>query len=58
MTWRLGNGTVILQNFVQFEEECTQERRHFWRRYIGAVWKMDGDVECCTHVSGNNSHGI
>ena len=57
MTWRLGNGTVILQNFVRYEDDCTPSRRRYWRRYMAYVWGMDGDIECCTEVSETKIFG-
>merc|ERR1719312_937150 len=30
MTWTLDNGTVVLQNFVMAEDDCTEDRLEFW----------------------------
>ena len=40
ITWRLGNGTVILQNVVMFENECTAAKIDFWTRFINLYYQV------------------
>ncbi|CAB4060665.1 unnamed protein product [Lepeophtheirus salmonis] len=51
VTWRLGNGTVILQNVVKFDEECTHSKIAFWSKFIDVYYggneKNSASVECC-----------
>ena len=48
ITWRLGNGTVILQNVVMFENECTITKISFWTRFIDLYYQSEGgEVRCC-----------
>ncbi|TRY73774.1 hypothetical protein TCAL_00951 [Tigriopus californicus] len=54
MTWRLANGTTILQNFVQQETDCTEASKARWRSRIFDIWQMDGNVDCCTEDECNN----
>ena len=48
ITWRLGNGTVLLQNLVNAQEECTDEKVSFWSRFVDLYYKTyGGSVSCC-----------
>ena len=48
ITWRLGNGTIILQNVVMFENECTTAKVDFWTRFINLYYQSTGgEVRCC-----------
>lgn len=51
MTWKLSNGTTILQNFVHKEVDCTPRRLSYWQHYMNKVWNEDGIAECCYDVS-------
>ena len=51
ITWRVGNGTVLLQNLVRLSEECTPSKVNFWSNFIDLYYRgTGGTVECC---SGN-----
>ena len=51
ITWRVGNGTVLLQNLVRLSEECTPSKVNFWSNFIDLYYRgSGGTVECC---SGN-----
>ncbi len=57
ITWRLGNGTVILQNVVLFENECTAPKIEFWTNFIDLYYQTSGgEVRCCDE-DGCNSGG-
>lgn len=48
ITWRLGNGTILLQNLVTAEEECTDEKVAFWSQFVDLYYKTAGGaVSCC-----------
>ena len=48
ITWRLGNGTVLLQNVVVFESECTVDKINFWTKFINLYYRSTGgEVRCC-----------
>lgn len=48
ITWRLGNGTILLQNLVHAQEECTDEKVSFWSRFVDLYYKTyGGSVSCC-----------
>ena len=48
ITWRLGNGTILLQNLVTAEEECTDEKIAFWSQFVDLYYKTQGGaVSCC-----------
>ena len=48
ITWRLGNGTILLQNLVSAEEECTEEKIRFWSQFVDLYYKTArGSVSCC-----------
>ncbi|CAB4060786.1 unnamed protein product [Lepeophtheirus salmonis] len=57
VTWRLGNGTVILQNVVKFEQECTQSKIAFWSKFINMYYggneKNSASVACCQNSGCN-----
>ena len=40
ITWMLGNGTVILQNVVMFQNECTGAKIDFWTRFINLYYQV------------------
>ena len=51
ITWRVGNGTVLLQNLVRLNEECTPSKVNFWSNFIDLYYRgSGGNVQCC---SGN-----
>ena len=51
ITWRVGNGTVLLQNLVRLNEECTPSKVNFWSNFIDLYYRgSGGTVQCC---SGN-----
>jgi len=48
ITWRLGNGTILLQNLVTAEDECTDEKISFWSQFVDLYYKtVGGSVSCC-----------
>jgi len=48
ITWIHGNGTVLLQNVVISQNECSQERIQFWSRFVDLYYKTTGGtVSCC-----------
>jgi len=48
ITWRLGNGTILLQNLVNAQEECTDEKVSFWSQFVDLYYKTyGGSVSCC-----------
>ena len=48
ITWRLGNGTILLQNLVTAEDECTDEKIAFWSQFVDLYYKTQGGaVSCC-----------
>ena len=54
ITWILGNGTVVLQNVVQYETECTPSKIDFWNRFLDSYYSSQGGgVNCCT-IDGCN----
>jgi hypothetical protein len=49
ITWRIANGTVLLQNLVRFSEECSGSKVNFWSRFIDLYYQgTGGSVQCCT----------
>ena len=40
ITWRVGNGTVLLQNLVRFDEECIGSKVDFWSRFIDLYYQV------------------
>ena len=56
ITWRLGNGTILLQNLVHAQEECTDEKVSFWSRFVDLYYKTyGGSVSCCYTDSCNDA---
>ena len=56
MTWTLDNGTVVLQNFVMAEDDCTEDRLEFWgKKYLDIVWNSTGTAECCYEDGCNDN---
>ena len=52
ITWRVGNGTVLLQNLVRFSEECAPSKIKFWSNFIDLYYRgTGGNVQCCTGKS-------
>jgi len=46
--WRHGNGSVLLQNLVVSQNECTYERIVFWSKFVDLYYKTyGGSVSCC-----------
>lgn len=59
VTWRLGNGTVILQNAVRFEKECTADKVRFWTNFVAMFYSSPGSaVRCCDTDGCNTGHGL
>lgn len=54
ITWRLGNGTVLLQNLVMAQEECTDEKVSFWSRFVDLYYKTYGGSVSCCYTDGCN----
>ena len=44
ITWRVGNGTVLLQNLVRFSEECAPSKIKFWSNFIDLYYRGTGKV--------------
>ena len=43
MTWTLDNGTIVLQNFVKKDEDCTADKLKYWGTdYLDIVWNTTG----------------
>ena len=42
ITWRVGNGTVLLQNLVRFSEECAPSKIKFWSNFIDLYYRGTG----------------
>jgi hypothetical protein len=55
ITWRLGNSTVILQNVVVFENECTAPKIDFWTRFIDLYYQSSGGAVSCCDNDGCNT---
>ena len=48
ITWRLGNGTILLQNLVTAAEECSDEKVAFWSQFVDLYYSsVGGGVSCC-----------
>ena len=57
ITWRVGNGSILLQNLVRFSEECTPSKVNFWSKFIDLYYRgTGGNIQCCT-TNGCNSGG-
>ena len=54
ITWRLGNGTILLQNLVNAQEECTDEKVSFWSRFVDLYYKTYGGSVSCCYTDGCN----
>ena len=49
ITWRVGNGTVLLQNLVRLNEECSPSKVNFWSNFIDLYYRgSGGTVQCCS----------
>ena len=58
ITWRAGNGTVLLQNVVRASEECTTSRINFWSSFIDMYYRGSGSsVKCCQDEGCNSGFG-
>ncbi len=57
ITWRLGNGSVILQNAVIFEKECTPSKVEFWTNFINMYYSSKGSEVRCCNADGCNTGG-
>ena len=55
ITWRAGNGTILLQNVVRASEECTTSRINFWSSFIDMYYRGSGSSVRCCQVGGCNS---
>ena len=55
ITWRAGNGTILLQNVVRAAEECTTSRINFWSSFIDMYYKGSGSSVKCCQDDGCNS---
>ena len=48
ITWRHGNGSVLLQNVVMSSSECSQERIQFWSKFVNLYYQTyGGSVRLC-----------
>ena len=55
ITWRAGNGTILLQNVVRRVEECTNSRIKFWSSFIDMYYRGSGSsVNCCQNEGCND----
>ena len=55
ITWRVGNGSILLQNLVRYSEECTASKIKFWSKFIDLYYRgTGGNVQCCTNNGCNN----
>jgi len=54
ITWRLGNGTILLQNLVNAQEECTDEKVSFWSQFVDLYYKTYGGSVSCCYADGCN----
>ena len=57
ISWRLGNGSVILQNAVIFEKECTPSKVEFWTNFINMYYSSKGSEVRCCNADGCNTGG-
>ena len=58
ITWRAGNGTILLQNVVRRAEECTKSRIDFWSSFIDMYYRGSGStVNCCQTEGCNDGSG-
>ena len=42
ITWRHGNGSILLQNVVMSVSECSEERIQFWSRFVNLYYQTYG----------------
>jgi hypothetical protein len=48
IVWRHGNGSILLQNLVVSQNECTEDRVSFWSKFVDLYYKTyGGSVSCC-----------
>ena len=58
ITWRAGNGTILLQNIVRQNEECVESRVMFWSNFINMYYQGSGSsVNCCQRDGCNRGLG-
>ena len=58
ITWRAGNGTILLQNIVRQNEECLESRVMFWSNFINMYYQGSGSsVNCCQRDGCNRGLG-
>ena len=58
ITWRAGNGTILLQNIVRHNEECVKSRVMFWSNFINMYYQGSGSsVNCCQGDGCNRGLG-
>ena len=54
ITWRNGNGSILLQNLVRYAEECSSSKIGFWSKFIDLYYQgSGGSVHCCTRDGCN-----
>jgi len=60
ITWRAGNGTILLQNVVRQDEECITSRINFWKNFINMYYRGSGSTVTCCEGDGcnNGAHSI
>ena len=55
ITWRAGNGTILLQNVVRKDEECKTPRINFWKNFINMYYRGSGSTVICCEGDGCNN---
>ena len=55
ITWRAGNGTILLQNVVRKDEECVKSRLTFWSQFIDLYYRGSGSTVTCCQGDGCNN---
>jgi len=59
ITWRHGNGSILLQNLVSSQNECTDERVAFWSKFVDLYYKTyGGSVSCCYSDNCNDGRNF
>jgi len=59
ITWRHGNGSILLQNLVVSQNECTEERVAFWSKFVDLYYKTyGGSVSCCYSDNCNDGRNF
>ena len=59
ITWRHGNGSILLQNLVVSQNECTDERVAFWSKFVDLYYKTyGGSVSCCYSDNCNDGRSF